>query len=161
MIADLFTKAFDLRISDKLCSFISLYRSPNQSYDDFVSFLDTFELTLDNLARKNPFLMVVLGGFNAKSSNWYNRDIISNEGRKYEALTSQNGLHQEINESTPILNNSFDWEKALSNIDVDKMVYIFNQTIMNILCNFIPNETVLFDGRDPLWMNNEIKKIDS
>ena len=37
---------------DKLCSFISLYRSSNQSYDDFVSFLDNFELTVDTLAQK-------------------------------------------------------------------------------------------------------------
>ena len=41
---------FELQIGDKLCSFISLYRSPNQSYDDFVLFLDNFELTLDTLA---------------------------------------------------------------------------------------------------------------
>ena len=53
--------AFQLRISDKLCSFISLYRSPNQSYDDFVSFLDNFELTLDNLAQQNLLLMVAIG----------------------------------------------------------------------------------------------------
>ena len=98
--------AFELRIGDKLCSFISLYRSPNQSYDDFVSFLDNFELTLDTLAQKNPFLMVAVGDFNAKSRNWYNKDITSDEGRKIEAVTSQNGLHQEINETTHILNNS-------------------------------------------------------
>ena len=97
---------FELRIGDKLCSFISLYRSPNQSYDDFVSFLDNFELTLDTLAQKNPFLTVALGDFNAKSSNWYNKDIPSDEGRKIETVTLQNGLHQEINESTHILNNS-------------------------------------------------------
>ena len=30
--------AFELGISDKLCSFIFLYRSSNQSYDDFVLF---------------------------------------------------------------------------------------------------------------------------
>ena len=41
------------------------------------------------------------------------------------------------------------------------MVSIFNQTIINILFKFIPHETVLFDDRDPLWMNKEIKKIDS
>ena len=39
------------------------------------------------------------------------------------------------------------------------MVSIFNQTIINILCNFIPHETVLFDDRDPPWMNKEIKKL--
>ena len=80
-----------LRIGDKLCSFISLYRSPNQSYDDLVSFLDNFELTLDTLAQKNLFLMVALGDFNAKSSNWYDKDITIDEGREIEAVTSQNG----------------------------------------------------------------------
>ena len=74
--------AFDLRIDDKLCSFISLYRSPNQSYDDFVSFLNNSELTLGTLAQNNPFLLVALGDFNAKSSNWYNKDITSNEDKK-------------------------------------------------------------------------------
>ena len=81
----------ELRIGDKLCSFISLYRSPNQSYDDLVSFLDNFELTLDTLAQKNLFLMIALGDFNAKSSNWYNKDITIDEGREIEAVTSQNG----------------------------------------------------------------------
>ena len=50
--------------------------------------------------------MVALGGFNVKSNNWYNKGISSNEGRKVEAVTSQNGLHQEINEAKHILNNS-------------------------------------------------------
>ena len=40
------------------------------------------ELTLDILAQKNPFLTVTLGDFNAKSSNLYNKDTTSNEGRK-------------------------------------------------------------------------------
>ena len=39
--------AFDLRIDDKLCHFISLSRSPNRS------FLDNFELPVNTLAQKN------------------------------------------------------------------------------------------------------------
>ena len=39
------------------------------------------------------------------------------------------------------------------------MVSIFNQTIINLLCNFTPHETVLFDDRDPPWMNKEIQKL--
>ena len=77
--------------------------SSNQSYDDFVSFLDNFELTLDTLALKNLFSIVSPADF--KSSNWYNKDITSNEGRKIEGVTSQNGLHQEFDEPTHILNN--------------------------------------------------------
>ena len=49
--------------------------------------------------------MAALGDFNAKSSNWYNKDIASDEGRKIDAVTSQNGLHQEINEPIHISNN--------------------------------------------------------
>ena len=55
--------------------------------------------------------------------------------------------------------DEFDWEKAFSKIDVDKMVSIFNQTIVNILCNFIPHETILLDDRNLPWMNKEIKKL--
>ena len=33
--------------------------------------------------------------------------------------------------------NEFDQEKVFSSFDVDKMVYIFNETVINILCDFI------------------------
>ena len=59
---------FDLIISNKLCSFVALYRSPSQSQDDFATFSDNFEMTLDLASKKNPFLIVVLGDFNAKLS---------------------------------------------------------------------------------------------
>ena len=36
---------------------------------------------------------------------------------------------------------------------------IFNETIRNILRNFIPHETVLCDDRDPPWFNTEIKSL--
>ena len=38
-------------------------------------------------------------------------------------------------------------------------ISIFNQTIINIPCNFIPHETILFDDKDPPWMNEKIKKL--
>ena len=36
---------------------------------------------------------------------------------------------------------------------------IFLKRIINILCNFIPHETILFDDRYPPWMNKKIKKL--
>ena len=53
----------DLIISNKLCSFVALYRSPSQSQDDFTTFYDNFEMTLDLATKKNAFL---LGDFSAK-----------------------------------------------------------------------------------------------
>ena len=62
---------FEIKLGDKICNFVSLYRSPNQSKDDFENFCNNFELTLHALSATNPFLIVAIGDFNAKSSNWY------------------------------------------------------------------------------------------
>ena len=64
-------------------------------------------MTLEFLTQKNPFLLTAIGDFNAKSSNWYNKDKTSFEGNTIENVTSQLGLHQIINEHTHILPNSF------------------------------------------------------
>ena len=49
---------FEIRIGGKLCSFLCLYRSPSQTRDIFETFADNFELTLDTIVNKNPFLIV-------------------------------------------------------------------------------------------------------
>ena len=58
--------SFEIRIGGKLCSFLCLYRSPSQTQDIFETSADNFELTLDTIVRKNPFLIVALGDFNEK-----------------------------------------------------------------------------------------------
>ena len=72
--------SFELQIGDKICNFLALYRSPSQSQGDFETFADNFEMTLELLAQKNPFLLTAIGDFNAKSSNWYNKDKTSFKG---------------------------------------------------------------------------------
>ena len=42
---------------------------------------------------------------------------------------------------------------------MNQKVHLFNQTIKNILCNFIPHETVACDDRDPQWINSKIKGL--
>ena len=60
--------AFGLITSNKLCTFVALYRSPSQSQSNFATFSDNFEMTVDFVSKKNPFLIVFLGDFNAKIS---------------------------------------------------------------------------------------------
>ena len=60
--------AFNLIITNKLCSFVALYRSPSQSQENFAIFSDNFKMTLDLDSKKNPFLLPVLSDFNAKLS---------------------------------------------------------------------------------------------
>ena len=55
--------------------------------------------------------------------------------------------------------DQFDWVRALSNVNVDEKVYFFTKTLLNIIQNFIPLETIICDDRDPPWINKEIKKL--
>ena len=72
---------FELKIGDKLCTFFNLYRSPSQSQDIFETFIDNFKLNSETLSQKNPFLLVALGDFNAKSKFWYCNDNTTPQGK--------------------------------------------------------------------------------
>ena len=97
---------FEINIGGKMCNFLCLYRSPSQTRDTFEGFADNLQLTLDTLNNNNPFLIVAIGDFNAKTTNWYKNDMTSYEGLKIDAITSQFGLQQLINEPTHLTVNS-------------------------------------------------------
>ena len=54
--------------------------------------------------------------------------------------------------------NLFDWASAFRNVDVNKQVDIFNTTLLNIFKNFVPNEIIIIDEKDPPWITNTIKR---
>ena len=49
----------ELKIGDKLCYIIALYRSPSQSQDEFKKFSEKLELNLDSLVQNNPFYKTI------------------------------------------------------------------------------------------------------
>ena len=49
--------------------------------------------------------------------------------------------------SRPI--TDFNWDRAFLNTNVNEKVSVFSSTIMNILSNFIPHETIVCDDKDP------------
>ena len=55
--------------------------------------------------------------------------------------------------------NEFNWERAFFSLNINEMVSVFNATTKNIMTNFIPHETIIYDDRDPPWINNRIKKL--
>ena len=61
----------ELTVGENLCSFIVPYRSPSQTHDDFENFMKHFELNIDKINKKNPFLFAALGDLNAKSQTLY------------------------------------------------------------------------------------------
>ena len=49
------------------------------------------------------------------------------------------------------------WDRLLDNKNVDSQVLLFNNIILNIFRNLVPNKYVTFDDKDPVWMNKNIK----
>ena len=91
---------FEISFGGKIYNFISPYRSSSQSSDNYEDFAENLELNLDKIANKSPYVLVVLGDFNVKSSNWYKHDKTTYDGSKIIAITSQFGLQQLIKEPT-------------------------------------------------------------
>ena len=84
----------ELKIGNKLCYIIALYRSLSQSQCEFEKFSEKLELNLDSLVQNNPFLLVLIGDFNMKSKNWYKNDKCSFEGNIIKNVTLQFYLQQ-------------------------------------------------------------------
>ena len=84
---------FELMVGDKPSNFIALYRSPSQSQDQFESFKENLGLNLESAVQNNPFLVVLLGDFNAKSNNWWKNDTTTIKGKAIGNISQQSGLH--------------------------------------------------------------------
>ena len=192
-----------------------------------ITFTNNLVLILDKIFEPNPFLVIALGDFNTKLSQWYKNDKTTTEGSKIANLTSQYGLKQIINQPTHILNNSsscidllftsqanlvmesgvhsslhsncyhqiiyarfnlkiyypppyereiwhykkansdliqqvigeFNWERAFHRKNINEKVSILNNTINNVLSNFIPHETITCDDKKPPWFNKNIMNL--
>lgn len=89
-------KLFEIIIADKVYKFIGLYiyMSPSQSQDKYESFKENLKLNTEPGVQNNPFLVVILSNFHARSSKTWAMEFI------------QSGLHQVINELTHIFGSS-------------------------------------------------------
>ena len=55
--------------------------------------------------------------------------------------------------------NNFNWKKAFSNPNINDNVSLFNKTILNILNNYNPHETIICNEKGPPWFNSRIKLL--
>ena len=97
---------FSLSAYGKQCNITLIYRSSSQSSEDFDTSLSSFELLLDYMTNRNPFVSIIIGEFNARSNNWCSSDKTIYEGKKLESLTSHCGFKQVISDPTHILESS-------------------------------------------------------
>ena len=76
---------FEVKMGGKSCRFVSLYRPPSQTQDDFEAIKNNFELNIDTATANYPF-------FKAKSNLWFKGDKATHKGSKIDGITSAFGL---------------------------------------------------------------------
>ena len=96
----------EIQLNRKKYFFVVIYRSPSQDQNEFDNFTINFELLLSKMHAENPFCVVITGDFNCRSCQWWDNDIENNEGKLFEPLTADVGLHQLISEPTHMMGDS-------------------------------------------------------
>ena len=80
-----------------------IYRSPSQSCSEFEDFLFNLEKLINQIKQLKPSFTIILGDFNARSSDWWPDDITSPEGTHINSLISMYGFDQLISDPNHIL----------------------------------------------------------
>ena len=96
----------ELQVNRRKYFFVVIYESPSQDQSEFNNFTTNFELMVSKLLAENPHCMIITGDFNCRSTQWWENDIENSEGKLFEQITADNGLHQLISEPTHIVGGS-------------------------------------------------------
>ena len=62
-----------------------------------------FENLLSNLSNENPYVIIISGDFNCRSSQRWEKENEKDEGKRFEPLVSDLGLHQLIGDLTHLM----------------------------------------------------------
>ena len=118
----------EVSINNKRSYVVSLYRSPNQTSDEFDSFITNLENLVVDISRSNRHFLLLIGELNAKSSNWSSNDTTTAEGAQLDYFTSLYGMKQVKTEPTHILESSASCIDLIftnqSNIVMDSRVHL-------------------------------------
>ena len=83
--------------------FAVIYHSSSQSCNEYEDFLFNLEKPINQIKQLKPSFTIILGDFNARSSDWWPDDITSPEGAHINSLISIYGFNQLISDPTHIL----------------------------------------------------------
>ena len=87
------------------------------------------------MSNQKDAISIVIGNFNAWSSNWCKYDISNNEGVQIDSLTSAHDLKQLICEPTQILSNSSSCFDLILTNRAKLVLYSGMQPSLNPICH--------------------------
>ena len=54
--------------------------------------------------------------------------------------------------------DSVKWERPFDQLDINAQFAAFNETILNVFRNYVPNKYITIDDKDPVWMKENKKQ---
>ena len=97
----------ELSYKNKKCFIATLYSSPSQSRKDFEKVFSNFAVVIKAISNQKDPISILIGNFNAQSSNWCKYDISNNEGVQiYYTTSTLHSIEQLICEPTHLISNS-------------------------------------------------------
>ena len=151
--------SFEGKTTESITSHFGLYQLINET----THLLENSSLCIDLTFTSLPNLVVESGIHPSLHANCHHQIVFAkfNLMISYPPPYSREVWHyREAN--TDLIKraiSNFNWEKAAYNTSVNKKVSIFNETILNVLSNYIPHETLTCDDKDPAWFNSRIKSL--
>ena len=82
--------------------FVAIYRSPNQSSEEFDLFQENLQNIIDNIKDLRPHCVILTGDFNCRSNQWWPGDKNLNEGMALDELFESYNMTQLIDQPTNI-----------------------------------------------------------
>ena len=151
--------SFENKILESITSKFGLYQLINEP----THLLENYSSFIDLIFTSQPNLVVESGVHPSLHPNCHHQIYFAklNLMISYPPPCSREIWHyREVNNDLirRAISN-FNWEKAFYNTNVNKKVSIFNETILNVLSNYIPHEIVTCDDKDSPWFNFRIKSI--
>ena len=90
----------EVTCQNQKCYIAVIYHSPGQSSNDF---LFNLKKLINQIKQLKPSFTIILGDFNARSSDWWPDDITSPEVTHINSFISMYGFDQLISDPTHIL----------------------------------------------------------
>ena len=118
-------------------------------------------MCVDLIFTSQPNLVVESGVQQSLHSNCHHQIVFAkfNLMISYSPPYSREDWHyREANTDIRRAISNLNWEKVY-NTNVTNKVSIFNETILNVLSNYIPRETLTCDDKDPPWFKSRIKSL--
>ena len=134
---DAFTSTFGLQ---------QIIKEPTHNVEDSSSCIDL-------IFTSQPILVMESGMHSSLHPNCHHQIIYAKFNRKiYYSPPYERKIWHYEKAKVDHIRKSIDessWERFFANTSVNNKIHMFNKTIENVMANYIPQKTIICDGRSP------------